>query len=120
MNWFQIASLPLAGFLFLRAASRYARGGRGRMPAFFSALLWLAAAAAIANPDLTTIAAGMLGIGRGADLLLYILALLFAGSVFYFYNRLYRVECSLTDIVRDMAIRDGLSRWPAPREKQEA
>ena len=70
-------------------------------------LLWIAAAVAIANPDLTVIVARALGIGRGTDLVLYVAILAMVFGFFAVYVRMRRIESDLTKIVRELAIRDA-------------
>jgi len=116
MNWFQLSAIPIAGLLFLQSARRLGRGG-SRRTALAGMLVWLAAAVAILQPELTTGVARRLGIGRGADLLLYVLAILFLLACFYLYNRLQRLESAITGMVRHAAIQEALQRWPAPSDR---
>ena len=78
-------------------------------------LLWLAAAVAVARPEITSEIAHVLGIGRGTDLVLYfaIVGMLF--GFFTFYVRLRRIESDLTKIVRELAIRSADSPDDKPR-----
>jgi hypothetical protein len=104
MNTFQWIATPILGILFSRALLRLAGGARPRWWLLLSAAIWLAAAITILVPDLTTGIAHTLGIGRGADLLIYIVAILFIASFFFFYNRYRRLEAELTRLVRQLAI----------------
>ncbi|MGD8278973.1 MAG: DUF2304 domain-containing protein [Gemmatimonadota bacterium] len=104
MNTFQWIAIPILGLLFLRAVFRLAAGARPRWWLLVSAAIWLAAAITILIPDLTTDIAHTLGIGRGADLLIYIVAILFIASFFFFYNRYRRLEAELTRLVRQLAL----------------
>lgn len=67
---------------------------------------WLTAVIAVIWPDLTARAANYVGIGRGADLVVY-LALIF---LFYFIFRLLlrieKMEKNLTKVVREEALKD--------------
>lgn len=69
------------------------------------ALLWIGTAIAIARPQLTADVARALGIGRGADLVLYFAILGMAFGFFVVYVRMRRLEGDLTRIVRELAIR---------------
>jgi transaldolase len=75
--------------------------------------LWFAALIAIAFPKLAIRAAHVLGIGRGADLVLYVSILFTFIGFFLLYLRYRRVTEQLTSIVRHIAISDAL----APRER---
>lgn len=75
--------------------------------------LWLlgvivgaSAAVAIYDPELTTRVARLVGVQRGADLLIYIVALAFLGSWFYFYQKVRTLSNAVTALVRELAIRD--------------
>jgi|SRR3989344_1926662 len=66
--------------------------------------LFIVAIIAILFPDITTVIANLLGVGRGADLLIYILS---TGSVFAFIligTRLLNIERNITELVRHIAI----------------
>jgi len=101
---FQLVALPLAVLLFLWGAVRFFLGDRPRWIALSRPLLWLAAAVAVWRPDLTTRVAQFLGIGRGADLLLYALALAFLAALFYFYRKSRQLEGDITRLVRHIAL----------------
>ncbi|MDH3403107.1 MAG: DUF2304 domain-containing protein [Acidobacteriota bacterium] len=101
---FQLVAIPLALLLFLWSAVRLFLGDRPRWIALARPLLWLAAAVAVWRPDLTTKVAQLLGIGRGADLVLYALALAFLAAVFYFYRKSRQLEGEITRLVRHVAL----------------
>ena len=87
MNLFQILTLPLATILFLRSIIKFFRGHKPRCVLIFGAVIWLLAAISIYNPNLTMKISGIVGIGRGADLILYLLVLTLFIVGFYFYNK---------------------------------
>jgi hypothetical protein len=67
-------------------------------------LIFAVAITAILFPELTTVIANSLGVGRGADLLIYILT---AGSIFAFVligTKLSAMEENITRLVRHIAI----------------
>ena len=70
-------------------------------------LLWIAAAVAIARPELTADVARALGIGRGTDLVLYFAILGMVFGFFAVYVRLRRIESDMTKLVRELAIRSA-------------
>jgi hypothetical protein len=102
---FQLIAVPIVVLLLLRSAIRAVRGDRPRWTALLGIVVWAAAGTAILAPDLTNRVAGWLGIGRGADLLIYVVALSFAVVAFYFYQRFRKLESQITEIVRELAIR---------------
>lgn len=110
MNLFQWIALPVFALLLLRALSRLARGARPRWWLLLSAAVWLAAAVAVLWPDLTTRVARLLGIGRGADLLIYLVAIGFVVSFFFLHQRYRALETQITTLVRRLAIDDAERR----------
>jgi len=66
-----------------------------------------AAAAAIARPDQVTRIAQLFGIGRGADIVLYVLALAFVGLSFYFYAQQVRLRRDLSALASHIALQDA-------------
>ena len=101
---FQLVAIPLALLFCLWGAVRFLLGDRPRWIALARPLLWLAAAVAVWRPDSTTRVAQLLGIGRGADLVLYALALAFLAAVFYFYRKSRQLEGDITRLVRHLAL----------------
>ncbi|MGC9669949.1 DUF2304 domain-containing protein [Planosporangium sp. 12N6] len=64
-------------------------------------------AIAVVNPEATTWVAHLVGVGRGADLLLYGLIVAFVFAVLNFYLRLRESEQRVTELARAVAIRDA-------------
>jgi hypothetical protein len=104
---FQWITLPIVAILFVRSLVVLVRGNQPRGTALLGAVIWFAAGCAILFPEITIRVASWLGIGRGADLVLYILVISYLISVFYVYNRFRKLESNVTEIVRAMAIRDA-------------
>jgi len=104
MTAFQWIGLPLVAALFIRSAVRLLRGERPRFTILLGLVIWLAAAVAIYRPAITTEVARFLGIGRGADLLIYLVAIAFLVSVFYFYRKYRQLSSELTQVVRSIAL----------------
>ncbi len=120
MNLFQWIAITflcglLAGELFLSW-----RGWTRRAGTLFRCLVWLAAAVAIAVPNLVQRLADALGIQSGANVVLYLFVLAFLGASFYFYSRYVRLQRQLTLLVRHMAIREARQgREPASGEPKD-
>lgn len=73
------------------------------------AFVMLAAVAVLFPPFLTEVARTV-GVGRGADLLLYGLTVTFLGYVAASYRRLRHMEQQVTTLARELALRDALHR----------
>jgi small membrane protein len=107
MNLFQSLVVGLFVVLSMLTLSAGLRGTvRKRVVAFWFAL-WVVGTVAVVWPHTTAMVAHSLGIGRGADLLLYSTALVMIVAFFYVYTRFRRVERQLTLLVRRLAIQDA-------------
>ena len=76
-------------------------------------LFAIAAAVAIVLPDLTTTVAQAIGIGRGADLLLYGLVIAFLAQVVRSRLERERMRRQITDLARAIALREVAGRVAA-------
>lgn len=103
---FQIAAvLAIVGIAFFMV-----RGGGARHQAIHRVLMLLfilAAASSVFFPQIWTWAAHLVGIGRGADLLLYFLVLTFLGFVASTYRRFRGIEANVTQLARKIALMEG-------------
>ena len=57
-------------------------------------------------PDLTTIIAKKVGVGRGADLIFYVSILIFWFVILKLYSRIRRLEQLFTTIIRNDALKN--------------
>jgi hypothetical protein len=112
MTLFQLLTFPIALGLGVRGAFRLLRGERHRLRWILATLLWIAAAITILIPDATTEIANRLGIGRGTDLVTYLVALAFLWSWFYFHQKITRTARHLTDLCRALAVERALNQYP--------
>ena len=68
----------------------------------------------ILQPDLTTMIANLVGIGRGADLIFYLSTLFLFFLCFNYHVRFMALEERLTRIVRELAVRHPVHEEDAP------
>jgi hypothetical protein len=101
---FQALALSLLLGLALWTASAVVRGTLRKHVALLWLGLWCGGALAVIWPQSTAVIAHRLGIGRGADLLLYCSVLAMVAAFFYVYTRFRRVDRQLTLLVRRLAI----------------
>jgi small membrane protein len=99
MNAFQFIAIPICVALAIVASSRR-RTLLSRRQSLFWVFLWITAAVVISLPELANRIAHMLGIGRGADLVLYTMCFAAILMARYFYHRQRRLETIITEIVR--------------------
>ena len=107
MNGFQVIALAVVAGLFIFTVTVLVKRSASRREGFAWTLLWIAAALAIAWPDVTTHAAHALGIRRGADLVLYCAVVVMMIGFLMVYVRLRRLQRDLTLLVRHLAIREA-------------
>ncbi len=111
---FQYLGIAACALFAVASVTSLVRGTRPRWPSLVGVGLGLAGAITFVDPDITTRFARMLGITRGADLLLYVTTLAFVGSWFYFHNKVRVLSNDITSLVRADALRtarDGDAPW---------
>jgi hypothetical protein len=97
----------IAGLVILVVGYFMLRGGGARHQAMQRIMLlffMVAAASSVFFPQLWTYAARLVGVGRGADLLLYITVLAFLGFIVTTYRRFRRTEKDITELARKVAL----------------
>lgn len=104
MNGFQILALTLLVMIVVVTFEAAARGGIRKRIATLWLLVWGAAGTAVVWPQSTALVATALGIGRGADLILYCTVVATMVGFFYVYTRFRRLDRQLTLLVRRLAV----------------
>ena len=111
MQWIKI---PLVVLTLLVLVTLFRNRARVEMRAgtrVAALVMFGVAVASIIDPDLTQRAAELVGVTRGADLLLYVLVVVFAFTSLGLYFRLREADLRLRRLARaiaiDMALRDG-------------
>ena len=107
LNLFQWLTLPVVIGVLLWEL--FGRRRRADSPGFrlIRCVVWIAAAVTIANPAIIQRLATAIGIGRGVDVIVYLFALLFLASTFYFYSQKVLLQRQITQLVRHLAIREA-------------
>ena len=96
-----VALSLLACWATLRSAMR---GGIRKRIAGFWLSVWMTVGTTIIWPQATALVARWLGIGRGADLVLYVSVLTMLVGFFYVYTRFRRLDRTITLLVRRLAV----------------
>jgi hypothetical protein len=121
MTAFQYLVLIFLGLLCVATARAAMRGGVRKRIAKFWMLIWLGTGVGVLWPKSTILAAHALGIGRGADLVLYCSVFATLSGFFYIYTRFRRMDRQLTVLVRQLAVENPLlPRPPRPPRSSEA
>lgn len=106
MLWIQILLLCFFGFASGKAIVRYRAGDMGFSGVLFWLVFWMAGAVVVIWPNATFYFANILGIGRGADLIVYAgLALVFF-LVFRLMATVERQKKEITELARRIALGD--------------
>lgn len=104
MTLFQSIFVPLCFMASAVVLARTVRRSIGWRSGLLWTAVWSAAGMFIARPRVTSVVAGWLGIGRGADLVLYVAVLAGLGVSWHFYSRHRRVEMLITGLIRREAL----------------
>jgi small membrane protein len=72
-----------------------------RMASVVIALCWIFA---VINPDRVTWVANLIGVGRGTDLLLYVLVVIFTFTTVGQYQRLRQIDDRIAELARSQAL----------------
>lgn len=93
-------------FAFSRVWLRYRDGSLGLFAATLWSAIWIGLGVVVWIPQVTDILAKKIGIGRGADALVYISIVGLVYGVFRLYIKMEFIEHELTSLVRALAIQD--------------
>jgi hypothetical protein len=105
-----VAAIAVIAFLIFRGGgARHQALRRILMLAFIAA-----AASSVFFPQIWTWVANLFGIGRGTDLLVYFLVLIFLGFVATTYRRFRQIDQELTALSRQLALSQAIK----PHEKE--
>ena len=79
---------------------------RNRLPIHIMTVFLLIAAGAVAVifPDITQDAADLVGVGRGADLVMYIAIVAVMFILLHYYTKFVELQRQITQLVREIAI----------------
>ena len=92
-----------AGLILVRGSGQ----GHQALRRLTMALFITAAATSVFFPRAWTWVANRIGVGRGTDLLLYLMVLVFIGFVATTYRRFRQLETQLTELARQLALQSA-------------
>jgi hypothetical protein len=93
-------------FVISRVAMRYRDKAISLQELILWTIFWFIVAFVIIFPEVTSLVANWLGVGRGVDLVIYISVLILFYLIFRTLVRLDKIEKDITKIVREVAIKD--------------
>lgn len=97
-------------FALLKVAGRFKERELGTISLLFWCCFWLIVAYVVWVPQFASEVANYLGVGRGADLVLYVSAAVLFYAVFRLTVRIEKIERNITKIVKELAIKDVESK----------
>ena len=106
MSVIQLVLIVFAGFAFGAAVSRFRRGGLSRLQLALWSLLWIAVVAVVLRPQTASDLARWLGVGRGADVVVYLAIAALFYLQFRQFARLEDHERQITALTRELALKD--------------
>lgn len=106
MIFFQLIVIALLAVVFVKDVISLYRRRSGAMR-WVPVAIWLAAALGIAFPNSVTWLAHIVGINRGADLVLYVSCLTLVYWAFWLYSRILAIELKINTFVREKAIKEA-------------
>ena len=104
MKPIQLILLFFVFFALVKVILRHRHREMRRFQFLFWVEVWVGAAVIISHPDTSTFVADLVGIGRGADLIIYVSFLIAFYLIFRIHLMLNRVEQEITQIVSTMAL----------------
>ena len=105
-------------YMLSRVALRFREGFMDPVHAFFWSAAWLSVIVVALLPQITSYVATLVGVGRGADLVMYISLVALFYLIFRMFLYMKQMERCITAMVRDSALRNaGLSEDDRAPEK---
>ncbi len=102
-----ITGVVAFGFMLLRRPSL---GSHLAFRRLFGAVVAIGGVFAVLFPLAVTDVANAVGVGRGTDLVLYVLVMVFLFTTLSLYQHMYDLETKITELTRELALRTAQSR----------
>lgn len=109
MLFIQFIIIAFALFALYRTVSRFRAGELHLLPMLLWIVVWLAVIAVTLLPQAASWFAGLIGVGRGVDAVMYLAIILLFYVIFRIFLRIEKVERDITALVRKVGIDESLS-----------
>lgn len=109
MTVIQILLVIFVAMALLGTVARFRKGGLSAAQLLLWSLLWTAVGVVAVRPETTSVLATYVGVGRGADLIVYLALLALFYLQFRMFAKIETLEREITKVVRKDAI-DRLER----------
>ena len=106
MMYLQILVTIFIAFILFKLFVQKQKNKISLLSFFIWAFLWFIVLVVFWLPDSTTYLAAWLGIGRGADLVVYVSILVIFYMLFRIFVRISKIESEITKAVREEAIKN--------------
>jgi len=100
----QVLLIAMLAGAFVLTWRRSKQGALSRLGAFLWSGLWIAAIVVVLRPEVATFFASMVGVGRGADAVIYVSIIILFYLVFRIFLRLDKLDRDITQLVRKVSI----------------
>lgn len=119
MSLIQFFAIIFCFFALWRVIAKFRRRELKISEFVMWSVFWAAVGVAFVIPESLTKLANLLGIGRGADLVLYVAVVVMFYLMFRIFVRLEKMEREITKVVRQdaLASAQSLDAIPQPRKK---
>lgn len=104
MSIIQMLISAFALFAITRTILQFKKGAVTRKWLLFWILFWFAAGTVAALPQTTDVVARFVGVGRGADVVIYFSLVVIFYLIFRLYVKIEQVEVEITRLVRDRSL----------------
>lgn len=101
---FQFAVIAFALFVIYKTWKQYLKKEVSKYWAIAFSLLWAVVIVIVAVPNITSMIAAKVGIGRGADVIVYSAIVILTYAVYRLILRQQKLSAEMTDLVRAIAI----------------
>lgn len=113
----QIVLLIIIFFALSRVLLRVRGKNISMKMGLFWTLLWVLAAVGVLLPATTSVVARAVGVGRGADIVIYVSLLLLFYLTFRIYVMIEDLRRDITSVVRQLAIKNPIKRKKRRRRR---
>lgn len=100
----QFVLIAMLAGAFVLTWRRSKQGALSRLGAFLWSALWIAAIVVVLRPEVATFFASLVGVGRGADAVIYVSIIALFYLVFRIFLRLDKLDRDLTVLVRKVSV----------------
>ncbi|MFA4845271.1 MAG: DUF2304 family protein [Patescibacteria group bacterium] len=104
MTVIQFLIIVFALFAITRTVLQFKRGALSSLWLLFWILFWLVAGVVAALPQTADALARLVGVGRGADVVIYLSLVVIFYLIFRLYVKIEQVESEITRLVRKLSM----------------